>query len=121
MGDVFESTARQGFKPDEPYPDGVFNCHLRYMFPSGSSSIFVLALRRERAPGWSMTFSDVADDLEALWYAALWFEGRIGGFPESNFEVYRSARDSGGGKKLFLASSGSFEFALHSMANVSDA
>lgn len=31
-----------------------------------------------------MTFSDLMDDLEALWFAALWFEGRAAGVPEMN-------------------------------------
>lgn len=32
---------------------------------------FRLKMERVDAPGWEMTFADVADDLEALYYAAL--------------------------------------------------
>ena len=67
-----------------------------------------------------MTFADVADDLEALWYAALWFEGRAAGFPEMDFEVYRFEKADRSGK-TFLASRGIFAFPLASAANTSDA
>ena len=117
MGDVFEATARQGFKPDEPYPDGIYNCHLRYFFPFGSSVTFVLEMTKTEGPGGSMTFSDIADDLEALWYAALYFEGRAAGFPEANFEVYKLGQLS----KSFLASRGNFKFAFADLANASSA
>ena len=117
MGDVFEATARQGFKPDEPYPDGIYNCHLRYIFPSGSSVTFALEMTKIEAPGWSMTFSNIADDLEALWYAALWFEGRVAGFPEADFEVYRSGQQS----KSFLACRGNFKFAFAGTASADSA
>ena len=117
MGDVFEATARQGFKPDQPYPDGIYNCHLRYFFPSGSSVTFVLEMTKVEAPGWSMTFSNIADDLEALWYAALWFEGRAAGFPETEFDVYKSGQL----KKSFLASRGNFKFGFSGTANVTSA
>ena len=117
MGDVFEATARQGFKPDEPYPDGSYNCHLRYLFPSGSSVTFILEMTKAEAPGWSMTFSNIADDLEALWYAALWFEGRAAGFPEADFEVYRLGQQS----NSFLACRGNFKFAFADTASVNSA
>ena len=52
-------------------------------------------MTKVEAPGWSMSFSDVADDLEALWYAALWFENMAAGFPEMNFEVYKLRRQRG--------------------------
>lgn len=112
MGDIFDATATQGFKPDEPYPDGVYNCHLRYVFPHSKPVFFALEMKKTEAPGWSMTFSDVADDLEALWYAALWFEGRATGFPELYFGVY--AKDT-----PLLVSRGNFKFTVLDMANVS--
>ena len=64
-----------------------------------------------------MTFSDVADDLEALWYAALWFEERADGFPETDFEVYKMGHKG----KTFLASRGKFEFSYIRTANMSTA
>ena len=117
MGDVFEATARQGFKPDQPYPGGIYNCHLRYYFPCGSSVTFVLEMTKTEAPDWSMTFSNIADDLEALWYAALWFEGRAAGFPEADFEVYRLGQRS----NSFLACRGNFKFAFAGTANANSA
>lgn len=114
MGDVFDATATQGFRPDEAYPDGVYNCHLRYVFPHGKPVVFSLEMTRTEAPDWSMTFSDVADDLEALWYAALWFEGRLTGFPELDFGVYEK-------NTRFLVSRGNFRFTVLGVANVSTA
>lgn len=116
MGDVFDATATQGFRPDQPYPGGFYDCHLKYLFPSGSLSGFALEMTKVEAPGWSMTFSDVADNLEALWYAALWFEGRSAGFPEMDFEVYKSGQQAA---KRFLACRGNFRFAQVGTANTS--
>lgn len=122
MGDVFDAIASQGFKPDEPYPDGVYNCHLAYSFPSRSCVDFTLEIEKIEAPDWYMTFSDVPEDLETLWIAALWFEDRIGGFPEMDFDVHRNQRYSSGGRgPLFLASRGNLAYALSVNSNVSDA
>ena len=60
------------------------------------------------SPYGSMSFSDVKDDLEALWYAALWFEGRKEGFPEMEFEVYKANLRRKG--VPFLAVRGRFAF-----------
>lgn len=122
IGDVFDATANQGFKPDEPYPDGVYNCELDYIFPSRSSGIFALEMTRIDAPSWHMTFSDVVEDLEALWYAALWFETRASGVPEMDFEVFKFTRQSSGERGTsFLASRGNFAVALSGAANLSEA
>lgn len=122
MGDVYDAIATQGFSPDEPYPDGVYECQLDYMFPSGSSAVFALEMTKVEAPDWYMTFSDIVNDLEALWYAALWFEGPAGGFPEIDFEVSKFERQSSGSRGVaFLASRGSFGVALNAPANVTEA
>lgn len=119
---MYDATASQGFRPDEPYPDGIYNCHLDYTFPSGSSrGEFTLQMTRVETSEWYMTFSDVVDDLEALWYSALYFEGRAAGVPEMDFLVYKSERQSSGRVALFLASRGNFAFALTSTTNVSNA
>ncbi len=121
VGDVFDATAKQGFRPDQPYPGGIFSCHLTYLFPTGSAKVFALEMRRVEAPNWSMTFSDVADDLEALWYAALFFENRLSGFPEMNFDVYKFRQQAGTGNRgqPFLASRGNLAFTLQAMTNAS--
>lgn len=77
----------------------------------------MLEMTKIEAPGWSMTFSDIADDLEALWYAALWYEARAAGFPESDVNVYKMGK----GGKMFLASRGSFKFAFANLASASSA
>ena len=121
MGDVFDATATQGFRPDDPYPDGIYDCHLDYIFPSSSSGVFALQMTKIGGSNWHMTFSDVADDLEALWYAALWFEESAASVPEMDFEVYKFDRQNPGGRgALFLASRGKFAFALLSTANASN-
>ena len=123
MGDVFDAIASQGFKPDDPYPDGVYHCHLAYSFPSRTFAEgvdFTLEMRKIEAPDWHMTFSDVTEDLEALWFAALRFEDRVGGFPEIDIEVHRNPRSSSGGRgPLFLASRGSLAYALSATTNTS--
>lgn len=117
MGDVYDATANQGFRPDEPYPNGLYKCELDYTFPSRSSGIFALEITKLEAPDWYMTFTNIVDDLEALWHAALWFENRAGGVPEMDFEVFRF--DSRG--VSFLASRGNFGAALTVPANVTEA
>lgn len=79
-------------------------------------------MTKVEAPDWYMTFSDIADDLEALWYATLWFEERPAGVPAMDFEVTKHQKQSPGSKgPSFLASRGNFGFALTGMANFTDA
>ena len=42
---------------------------LTYWFPTGATSRFTLQLAKVVESGWAMTFADIADDLEALYYA----------------------------------------------------
>ena len=116
MGDIVEYITKQGFKPDSPYPDGVYTCALDYSFPSKSAVRFGLRLERVAAPGWQMTFVDVSDDLEALYYAALWFEEGSGKVPEMDLEIYRYKSGSSGA--TFFASRGRVAFALGLEGNV---
>ena len=57
-----------------------------------------------------MSFSDVADDLEALYYASLWFEDRAGGMPAVDVEVSRYKMGSMG--PTFKAEKGTMEFGV---------
>ena len=57
---------------------------------------FALIMTKVEAPDWHVIFSNVADDLEALWYAALWFEERPSGFPTMDFEVKRRSSEDRG-------------------------
>jgi len=36
-----------------------------------------------------MTYADLAADVEALWYAALWFSDEVYGFPMMDLTVHR--------------------------------
>ncbi|KAL6717295.1 hypothetical protein ACLMJK_005210 [Lecanora helva] len=119
MGDITESVARQGFKPNDPYPGGNYACDLDYLFPSKSVIRFGLRLSKVTAPNWDMTFADLSDDLEALYYASLWFEGEPLGVPEMTLEI---SRYKGGktGSSTFLASKGNFFFAFAQEAHGTD-
>lgn len=64
-----------------------------------------------------MTFSDLSDDLEALWYAALWFEDRPGKVPAMNVEILRPKPGSPG--PAIFASKGTLAFELASTSNIS--
>ena len=121
IGDKMDATAKQGFSPHQPYPGGIFKCHLRYLFPYDPSITLALELKKVDAPNWFMTFSDLAEDLEALWLAALWFENRPAGFPELDFDVYRfqPKETTGNRGAAFLASHGIFQFSLSDALNVS--
>lgn len=52
-----------------------------------------------------MTFADVADELEALWYAFMWFDEEPGMVPGMDVEIRRSRRGSPQGG-LFLGRRG---------------
>lgn len=45
-------------------------------------------MERVTAPDWYITSSDIANDLEALHYAALWFEDKPGKVPEMDVQIY---------------------------------
>lgn len=87
MGDVFDATANQGFRPDEPYPHGVYSCQLDYFVLFGSSGLFALETTRVDAPGWNMTLCGAVDVQEAFCYAALWYENRAGRIPEMDLKM----------------------------------
>lgn len=79
-------------------------------------------MKKKEAPDWHMTFFDVVGDLEALWYAALWFEDRIGGVPEMDFDVHKNQQCASGGRgPTFLASRGNLAYSLAVTSNASDA
>ena len=108
MGDIVDFFAHQGFLPNAPYPDGQYLCNLTYGFPSGAKVKFGLGLTKVEAPDWEMTFADIADDLEALYYGALRFDAELGGVPNMDVQVHRLNQKSV--MKTFLASEGSISF-----------
>ena len=108
MGDLVESIARQGFQPNDPYPDGDYACDLDYSFPTRLAVRFELRLEKAVATDWYMTFADISDDLEALYFASLWFEDQAASMPSMDVEIHRYR--SGHTGPPFLASKGGFSF-----------
>lgn len=80
--------------------------------------IFALGLSKINAPNWEFTFSDIRDDLSAIFDATQYFESPVYGVPQMNIEVYRYKNGRGYGE-TFLASQGGFSFGVLSSANVS--
>ena len=64
-----------------------------------------------------MSYKDVADDLEALWFAALWFQDPIASLPMMDIMVERFM--SGPSQPLFYAAHGNLYWSIASYANAS--
>ncbi len=65
-----------------------------------------------------MTFVDVADELEALWYAFMWLDKEPGMVPGMDVEIRRSRRGSPG--RTFLGSKGNMAFSqIRGTSNIS--
>lgn len=64
-----------------------------------------------------MTYADLAADIEALWYAALWFADEVYGFPMMDLTVNRFL--SGDSGPTFLAERGQFRWEFGSATNSS--
>lgn len=64
-----------------------------------------------------MTYADLAADVEALWYAALWFSDVVFGFPMMDLTVDRYI--SGGFGPTFEAERGNFRWVFYSATNAS--
>lgn len=71
------------------------------------------------APGWRMSFANIADDLEALYNAALHFEDAPGELPGMTLRIFRFRNGDSG--PVFFASQGSLVFGLASATNLSSA
>lgn len=113
LADLFDAITNQNFQPHQAYPDRRYQCRHEYNFPHGLT-IFALTLVKVDAPNWDFTFSDIGEDLEAIFSAAQYFESPVYGVPQMNIQVYRYK--SGG---TFLASRGGLAFQFPSTANVS--
>ena len=57
-----------------------------------------------------MTYSDLVDDIEALQYAAMWFDDPFYGFPAMDIQIVRFK--SGYSAPTFVASRGSITLSL---------
>ncbi|CAF9904772.1 hypothetical protein IMSHALPRED_000170 [Imshaugia aleurites] len=117
LADLFDAIANRDFWPHEPYPAGRYECEYTYSFPLGPRIDFALALTKIDAPNWDFTFSDIADDLVAIFDAAQYFASPVYGFPQMNIDVFRYRNGVAG--PTFLASQGRVWFGDASTANMS--
>lgn len=74
-------------------------------------------LNKIQYPEWHMTYADLAADVEALWYAALWFLDEVYGFPMMEVTVTRFL--SGDSGPTFLAERGHFRWSFDFATNES--
>ena len=112
LADLFNAITHQNFRAHQAYPDGRYECKYTYAFPQGLV-VFRLELIKVDAPQWVFSFSDVGDDLTAIFAAIQHFTYSI---PQMNIAVYRYKNGYGGA--TFLASHGILELG-HISANVS--
>ena len=97
-----------------PTRKGGMNANGLYSFPAGPI-VVALGLRKVNSPNWDFTFSDIADDLTAIYNAVGHFTE---GIPQMHIDVYRYRNGEGG--STFLASEGGIQFGVGSVtANVS--
>ena len=113
FADLFDAIANRNFWAHEAYPNGRYECRYSYSFPTGPIT-FALALNKISAPAWEFTFSDIADDLWAIFKAVEHFPR---GIPQMRIDVFRF-RDGVGGRS-FLASEGGMMFGIPVTANAS--
>ena len=97
-------------------PNGRYECNHTKSFPHGSA-VFTLALVKVDAPNWDFTFSDIGDDLSAIFEAAQYFDSPVYGVPQMDIEAFRYRNGHGGAS--FLASQGRFALSFLPTANVS--
>lgn len=116
LADLFDAIANQDFWAHQAYPSGRYECKYVYHFAHGPT-IFGLQLVKVDAPSWDFTFSDVGDDLSAIFNAAQHFASPMYGIPQMNIDVYRYRNGDGG--ETFLASHGRFAFDFAASANMS--
>ena len=104
--------------PNDPYPNGEFICV--HQFPASLHSPFQATLKLNKLParGWRMTYRDLADDVEALWYATLWFQDPNHGLPQMDIVVQRFV--STASTQVFDAEIGRLSWDLYVPTNVSE-
>ena len=112
LADLFDAITHQNFRPHQAYPNGRYECQYTYSSPQGPIA-FRLELIKVDAPQWVFSFSDLGDDLSALFIALQYFTY---GIPQMNIATYRYINGQGGA--TFLASHGILEL-WHMGANVS--
>ena len=98
-------------------PGGRYECRHTKNIPHGHA-LFALGLSKINAPNWDFTFSDIEDDLSAIFDAIQYFNSPVYGVPQMTIEVYRYKNGHGYGE-TFLASQGGFSFGFLPAANVS--
>ncbi|MCJ1457198.1 hypothetical protein MMC28_007565 [Mycoblastus sanguinarius] len=108
--DLWDAIASREHQAQDAYPNGFYSCEKSYTFPYGPLASFRLVLTKVPAPDWSMTYSDLVDDIEALQYAAMWFDDPFYGFPAMDIQIVRFK--SGYSAPTFVASRGSITLSL---------
>lgn len=110
LGDLFDTLSIHNHNAFDPYPNGSYKCK-RYFTTStaGERIACELNLNKVDAPGWRMTFYDIVQELQAIWFAALWFHSTMLGLPTMNLEVHRYVGDTG---VTFFAETGSIIFMM---------
>jgi len=114
---LFNDITSGGRRPYDPYPRGRFSCNHEFPYHHGITFRAILNLDKVQYPGWYMTYADLAADVEALWYAALWFSDAVFGFPMMDLTVDRYI--SGGFGPTFEAERGNFRWEFYSATNAS--
>ena len=110
LGDLFNDLSTQNHNAFDPYPDGSYKCKRYFTIPSAGERVACeLNLNKVDAPGWSMTFYDIVQELQAIWFAALWFQNAMLGLPTMNLDVHRYV---GGTGATFFAETGSIMFIM---------
>ncbi len=102
LADLFDDIANQNYWAHQAYPDGHYQCKYALYVPS---IVFAMELFKVDAPNWDFTFSDIADDLRALFGAFQQFSSPTSGVPQLHIDVLRYRNGRGG--PTFLASRGS--------------
>ncbi|KAL2038477.1 hypothetical protein N7G274_008816 [Stereocaulon virgatum] len=115
LGDIFNAIATQNHQPFDPYPNGVYECEKTIPTFHDREIVFCqLVLHKVDAPIWDMTFYDIVQDLQAIWFAALHFRSEMFGLPSMNVEVHRYVE---GLRGTFLAETGAMLFMMRYFAN----
>ena len=115
LGELFDAIAGPNYKASDPYPDGIYTCKKKFNLSSlGDSVVCQLDFRKVAYPGWNMTFFDLAQELQAIWFAALWFQNPLFALPSMRLDIHRYVGTS---RATFLAEIGSIMFTYKPAAN----
>ena len=116
LADLFDAVANRNFGAHQAYPDRRYQCSYTLPFSHGPT-LFTLQLTKIDAPNWDFTFTDIAEDLAGIFFAAQRFIDPVYGIPQLQIGVFRYRNGQGG--PTFWSSEGSLKYWVPSNANVS--